>query len=286
MASRPRSSLAAASGLPTPGGGVSARRKSGLPSPGNSPTKGSKRPAENDDIAVRMSELQAAIRSKDPASYGVSGRRSALGASTTNDEDEVEMLQPLTAQSPPEFASPRPVRRMPSSGSALRPTPQSSLRGLNSRPGGYDGTGTPTSTPGPGASFVRPGSSLSSSSYMSAHAANENRARSPLPADIPVTPAKRPSDSDRLAPTSSILQRSSSNVSSTATYLTARSSSEYGRESSRDAGLQEGSLVKVAGMEGTLRYIGEVMGKPGTYAGVELSEAYSGQGKNNGTVQG
>lgn len=285
MASRPRSSLASGSGLPTPGGGggVTARRKSGLPSPGSSPTKGSKRASDNDDIAVRMSELQAAIRSKDPASYSASGRRSALGASTTNDEDEVEMLQPLTDQSPPEFTSPRPVRRIPSSGSALRPTPQSGLRSLSQR-NGNDGGGTPTSTPGPGASFVRPNSSLSSSSYMSAQAARDGRSKSPIPTDMPVTPAKRPGD--LLAPTSAILKRTASNVSSASTFLTARSSLDNEPNEGGKSVLRVNCRVKAAGMEGILRYIGEVAGKPGTWAGVELVDEYAGQGKNNGTVQG
>lgn len=285
MASRPRSS-AAGSGLPTPGGGVTARRKSGLPSPGNSPSKSSKWASESDEVATRMSELQAAIRSKDPASYGASGRRSALGASTiTMDEDEVEMLQPLTAQSPPEFASPRPVRRIPSSGSALRPTPQSSLRNLNQH-GGSGESGTPTSTPGPAASFVRPGSSLSSSSYMSAHAASDGRSRSPLPQDMPVTPAKRTSDTDRLAPISARLTRTASNVSSASSFRTAASSIHQGTEGLTDQLPQVGDRVRAAAMEGVLRYIGEVEGKPGTWAGVELMGEYAGRGKNDGSVQG
>lgn len=284
MASRPRSSLAGGSGLPTPGGSVTARRKSGLPSPGSSPSKNSKRPTENDEIAVRMSELQAAIRSKDPASYGASGRRSALGASTTtNDEDEVEMLKPLAAQSPPEFASPRPIRRVPSSVSALRPTPQSTLNSLNEH--GRDGeTGTPTSTPGPAASFVRPGSSLSSSSYMSAHAASDARARSPIPPEMPVTPAKRTSDT--LAPTSARLTRTASNVSSASSFRTAAYSVHHGVEGFNDVTPQVGDRVKAAGMEGMLRYVGEVHGKPGTWAGVELIGEYIERGKNDGTVQG
>lgn len=284
MASRPRSSLAAGSGLPTPGAGVTARRKSGLQSPSGSPSKSSKGAAGSDEIAVRMSELQAAIRSKDPANYGASGRRSALGASTTTtDEDEVEMLQPLSAQSPPEFASPRPIRRIPSSASALRPTPQSTLRSLseNRRDGE---TGTPTSTPGPAASFVRPGSSLSSSSYMSAHAASDNRARSPMPCDVPVTPAKRTSDT--LAPSSARLARTASNVSSASSFRTAFSSANRGDEGSNEAPPQVGDRVKAAAMEGILRYVGEVNGKPGTWAGVELVGEYVGKGKNDGTVQG
>ncbi|BGO92430.1 hypothetical protein NBRC10512_007512 [Rhodotorula toruloides] len=45
---------------------------------------------------------------------------------------------------------------------------------------------------------------------------------------------------------------------------------------------------EVAGekMEGTLRFVGEVEGKAGTFGGVELDEAFAGRGKNDGSVQG
>lgn len=44
---------------------------------------------------------------------------------------------------------------------------------------------------------------------------------------------------------------------------------------------------EVAGekMEGTLRFVGEVEGKAGTFGGVELAAAYAGRGKNDGSVQ-
>jgi dynactin complex subunit len=35
-----------------------------------------------------------------------------------------------------------------------------------------------------------------------------------------------------------------------------------------------------------LRYIGEIDGKAGVWAGVELREGFAGKGKNNGTVNG
>jgi dynactin complex subunit len=35
-----------------------------------------------------------------------------------------------------------------------------------------------------------------------------------------------------------------------------------------------------------LRYIGEIDGKGGVWAGVELKGGFSGKGKNNGTVNG
>lgn len=39
-------------------------------------------------------------------------------------------------------------------------------------------------------------------------------------------------------------------------------------------------------MTGTLRFIGGVEGKAGTWAGVELDDEFAGRGKNDGSVQG
>lgn len=311
MASRSRSSLAGGSGLPTPGGmssvgGASSRRKSGIPSPGASPTKSSKGPPVNDEIAIKMAELQAAIRSKDPASYqrasiaSSSGRRSALSVEGAGEDDEeIEMLKPLSAQSPPEFTSPRPVRRMSStisssstSASALRRPSHSALRSHGQQQQRDDEGGTPTSTPGPAASFVRPGSSLSSSNYMSAHAGlSENHFKSPMPnQDLPQTPAKRFSDNTMLAPSSMGMARTLSTVSSSSNFSTAPSSlhlNQYEAVSAAVSGPPRiGDRVKAAGMEGVLRYTGEVTGKPGIWAGIELVDEYVGKGKNNGSVQG
>jgi CAP-Gly domain-containing linker protein 1 len=44
--------------------------------------------------------------------------------------------------------------------------------------------------------------------------------------------------------------------------------------------------IESLGFEGTLRYLGEIDGKPGLWAGIELSGGFSGKGKNNGTVGG
>ncbi|KAF9481560.1 hypothetical protein BDN70DRAFT_876224 [Pholiota conissans] len=44
--------------------------------------------------------------------------------------------------------------------------------------------------------------------------------------------------------------------------------------------------IESLGFEGTLRYIGEIDGKAGLWAGVELSGGFSGKGKNDGTVGG
>ncbi|KAF9021695.1 hypothetical protein BDZ89DRAFT_1071242 [Hymenopellis radicata] len=61
-----------------------------------------------------------------------------------------------------------------------------------------------------------------------------------------------------------------------------RSSSRAGRA------FEVGDNVRIEslGFEGKLRYIGEIDGKPGLWAGVELGGGFAGKGKNNGTVGG
>ncbi|EED77467.1 predicted protein [Postia placenta Mad-698-R] len=51
---------------------------------------------------------------------------------------------------------------------------------------------------------------------------------------------------------------------------------------------EEGDNVRIEslGYEGTLKYLGEIDGKPGHWAGVELSGGFAGKGKNNGAVNG
>jgi CAP-Gly domain-containing linker protein 1 len=46
--------------------------------------------------------------------------------------------------------------------------------------------------------------------------------------------------------------------------------------------------VRVESLElvGILRYLGEIDGKPGTWAGVELTGEFKGRGKNDGSVAG
>ncbi|KAH7364411.1 hypothetical protein BKA65DRAFT_603395 [Rhexocercosporidium sp. MPI-PUGE-AT-0058] len=51
--------------------------------------------------------------------------------------------------------------------------------------------------------------------------------------------------------------------------------------------LEVGDLVDVPGsMYGTVKFVGTVQGKKGTFAGVELSEEFATRGKNNGDVDG
>ena len=42
--------------------------------------------------------------------------------------------------------------------------------------------------------------------------------------------------------------------------------------------------VEGMGMEGWLRFVGEIAGKPGMWAGVELSGGFAGKGKNDGSA--
>lgn len=52
-------------------------------------------------------------------------------------------------------------------------------------------------------------------------------------------------------------------------------------------GLEVGDFVDVPGsMHGTVKFIGTVQGKNGTFAGVELSEEFAVRGKNSGDVDG
>lgn len=58
-----------------------------------------------------------------------------------------------------------------------------------------------------------------------------------------------------------------------------------GRASAADHAL--GDIVDVAGgMLGTVRFVGSVPGKKGTFIGVELLPEFASRGKNNGDVDG
>lgn len=58
-----------------------------------------------------------------------------------------------------------------------------------------------------------------------------------------------------------------------------------GRPSAGD--LFIGDAVDVpGGMSGTVRFVGTVQGKKGTFAGIELHPEFAAKGKNNGDVDG
>lgn len=53
------------------------------------------------------------------------------------------------------------------------------------------------------------------------------------------------------------------------------------------AELQIGDSVNVpGGMDGTVKFVGEVNGKPGYFVGVELSRKWAARGKNDGEAEG
>lgn len=51
-----------------------------------------------------------------------------------------------------------------------------------------------------------------------------------------------------------------------------------------DFGVGEKVRVDSMGVEGMLRFVGEITGKPGLWAGVELGGGFTGKGKNDGSV--
>ncbi|KAH9929550.1 uncharacterized protein BXZ73DRAFT_90402 [Epithele typhae] len=68
-----------------------------------------------------------------------------------------------------------------------------------------------------------------------------------------------------------------------------RTSEVFARSASRaGSGFDVGDNVRIEslGFEGALRYLGEIDGKPGMWAGVELGGGFAGKGKNNGSVAG
>ena len=66
---------------------------------------------------------------------------------------------------------------------------------------------------------------------------------------------------------------------------TSRTISEDPRNGNQDLGV--GDIVDVpGGMHGTIKFIGEVRGKKGHFAGVELSKEFAARGKNDGDVDG
>jgi len=71
--------------------------------------------------------------------------------------------------------------------------------------------------------------------------------------------------------------------------IASRPASRQSDASSRiPKGFEVGDNVRIEslGFEGTLRYLGEIDGKPGLWAGVELSGGFAGKGKNDGAVAG
>ena len=65
-----------------------------------------------------------------------------------------------------------------------------------------------------------------------------------------------------------------------------RSSSRAGAGGPFEPEVGDGVRLESHGFEGVLRFVGEIEGKPGLWAGVELSGGFAGKGKNDGSVNG
>ncbi|KAG7445442.1 uncharacterized protein BT62DRAFT_195052 [Guyanagaster necrorhizus] len=93
-------------------------------------------------------------------------------------------------------------------------------------------------------------------------------------------------------PTTTAPSRAKTPVSKAPGKLTASTSRPPSRTSGRPPSslhtFEEGDKVRIEslGFEGTLRYVGEIEGKAGLWAGVELAGGFAGKGKNNGSVGG
>ncbi|CCA68518.1 related to 40S ribosomal protein S18-Coprinopsis cinerea [Serendipita indica DSM 11827] len=168
---------------------------------------------------------------------------------------------------------------------ASRPSNASNVA-VSPEPGTSKGVyGTPVTSPsynrgsftsnGPRASLGRPPSSASATSSRYGEQG------------VPVTPPRRQS----LAyGTGSAVKIGGTPRSAATSRSESRTSDAYTRDSSRASQrpLEVGDPVKIEslGLEGTLRFLGEIDGKPGHWAGVELSGSFAGKGKNDGSVAG
>ena len=123
-------------------------------------------------------------------------------------------------------------------------------------------------------SSLSPSSSISTSS-VSAHLSVQSRPPSVASSSSAISPVPPRTPGSRSKPSYSRPPSRSSDVYT-------RSSSRAGRT------FEPGDDVRIEslGYEGTLRYLGEIAGKPGEWAGVELSGGFAGRGKNDGSVNG
>lgn len=158
----------------------------------------------------------------------------------------------IRANDPAQHRAPRAAESHPPSSFAASLSPSSSssasIQGLGL---GFSTNGSRSNGLAASVGGVRPSSSASSASASSA-------GRTPSAKASAVRPPSRSSD------------------------LFARSASRAGRPF--DVG--DNVRIESLGFEGVLKYFGEIDGKPGMWAGVELSGGFAGKGKNNGSVAG
>lgn len=123
------------------------------------------------------------------------------------------------------------------------------------------------------AGLVRPPSAASTSSAMSSRVPSETQRAPPARSKTPAGTAPR----SAYTPRASLTSRPESRASNAG-----RSLSRAGHE------FEVGDAVRIEslGMEGTLQFMGEIEGKTGIWAGVELAPNFAGRGKNDGSVNG
>ena len=188
------------------------------------------------------------------------------------------------------------------------PTPGSKPSGL-ATPGSFSrsvsGASTGIPPPVPGANDLRsPGNndpaaarrllrtpSFTNTGRPSSAASSAGSASSPRShASASMAPPPLPT----MTPSSRTAATRSSNGTASATNKTPRASTAPQVNSVRTSSqsgphdFEVGDHVRIEslGMEGTLRYLGPIDGKPGVFAGVELAPGFSGHGKNDGSVGG
>jgi CAP-Gly domain-containing linker protein 1 len=112
-------------------------------------------------------------------------------------------------------------------------------------------------------------------------AASSSTSSAPLRAPQPKTPTSTRTGGLSYTPRAS----SSTNASSRSE---SRQSEVRGKGNGKDRIFEPGDAVRIEslGMEGTLRFMGSIEGKPGVWAGVELAPGFAGRGKNDGAVNG
>ena len=101
--------------------------------------------------------------------------------------------------------------------------------------------------------------------------------------------AGRPNSAASSSSAVSSIARGTSSSKAPGPRPSSRASDVFTRSSSRAGRNHElGDTVRIEslGFEGTLRFIGEIDGKAGMFAGVELGGGFAGRGKNDGSVGG
>ncbi|KAG8683897.1 hypothetical protein FRC08_014012, partial [Ceratobasidium sp. 394] len=126
------------------------------------------------------------------------------------------------------------------------------------------------------AGVARPTSVASTSSGMGSRVPSDQQHRVPPRSKTPVS-ATSTSSRTAFTPRASLASRPDSRASNIG-----RSLSRAGQE------FEVGDAVRIEslGMEGTLQFMGEIEGKSGIWAGVELAPMFAGRGKNDGSVNG